>query len=70
MLKPGLLNRYLVCDKDHISVLFVCSFQAVQYLKLLARFKEIGFSENAIQPALLSTDLDENKTLDLLTTTS
>ena len=42
-------------------------WQAKEYIKLLGQFKELGFSEDKIQEALINSSLDENKTLDVLT---
>ena len=42
-------------------------FQAKEYVKLLGQFKELGFSDDKIQEALINSNLDENKTLDVLT---
>ena len=41
--------------------------QAKEYVKLLGQFKELGFSDDKIQEALINSNLDENKTLDVLT---
>ena len=41
-------------------------FQAETYLKHMKTFSELGFSRDRIRDVLLRTDLDEDKSLDLL----
>ena len=42
-------------------------FQSSQYLQLSSRFKEFGFGKDLVHSALLDAGLDEEKTLDILT---
>ena len=41
--------------------------QAVEFLKLIVQFKELGFHEEKIFEALKKSECDSNKTLDILT---
>ncbi len=52
---------------SYADVSFVCLFQTEQFLKLMCRFRELGFTRDKIQSALLTSDLNENKALDILT---
>ena len=38
--------------------MFTCLLQAALYLQLLTRFREMGFSDDKIQVALVGNDLD------------
>ncbi len=58
---------YLFLFASYADVLFVCLFQTEQFLKLMCRFRELGFTRDKIQSALLTSDLNENKALDILT---
>jgi hypothetical protein len=51
-------------DCFHIFVLTV--LQAETYLRLMKNFSELGFSRDRIKDVLITSDLDEEKSLDLL----
>ena len=57
------MTHYLVVN----GLITTLSFQVSVYLKLLAQFQELGFASHQIKSALVTTQLDEEKTLDILT---
>ena len=44
-------------------------FQAKVYLRLLGQFQELGFEKIKVKEVLVTSNLDEEKALDLLTGT-
>ncbi|XP_046861221.1 ubiquitin-associated protein 1-like isoform X2 [Xenia sp. Carnegie-2017] len=44
--------------------------KAKEFLKLIVKFKELGFEENKVFEALKKSECDDNKTLDILTNAS
>ena len=56
------VSLHLILINYHVNVL-----QAEIFLTLVKQFKELGFTQDKIQDALVNTNLDRDKALDYLT---